>query len=45
MRLISFFLKSKTGAYVVMLFILGLGILATVQIRRETFPSSDLVYD
>lgn len=42
MRLISFFLKSRTGAYVVMLFILGLGLLATFEIRRETFPSSDL---
>jgi HAE1 family hydrophobic/amphiphilic exporter-1 len=42
MKLISFFLKSRTGANVVMLFILGLGLLAAVQIRRETFPSSDL---
>jgi len=42
MKLISFFLKSRTGAYVVMLLILGLGLLATVQIRRETFSSSDL---
>ena len=42
MKLISFFLRSRTGANVVMIFILGLGLLAAVQIRRETFPSSDL---
>ena len=42
MNLISFFLRSRTGAYVVMIFILGLGILGASRIRMETFPSSEL---
>jgi len=42
MKLISFFLKSRTGANVVMLLIFGLGLLAAAQIRRESFSSSDL---
>jgi len=42
MKLISFFLKSRTGANVVMLLIVGLGVLAAAQIRRESFSSSDL---
>ena len=42
MKLISFFLKSRTGANVVMLLIFGFGLLGAAQIRRETFPSSDL---
>jgi len=38
----SAFLKSRTAANVLMYVILGLGVLATTRIRRETFPSSDL---
>jgi len=42
MKLMSFFLKSRTAANVVMLVILGLGLIGLTRIRRETFPSSDL---
>jgi len=42
MKLMDFFLKSRTAANVIMLLILGLGLLALSRIRRETFPSSDL---
>jgi multidrug efflux pump subunit AcrB len=41
-KLITFFLKSRTGANVVMLLIVGLGVLALTRLQRETFPSSDM---
>jgi len=42
MTLISFFLKSRTAANVVMFLILGMGVLALSRLQRETFPSSDM---
>jgi len=42
MKLMDFFLKSRTAANVIMLLILGMGLLALTRIRRETFPSSDM---
>lgn len=42
MNLIHSFLKSRTAANVLMFVIIGLGILAALQIGRETFPSSEL---
>ena len=42
MRLMEFFLKSRTAANVIMLLILGLGLLAATRLRKETFPSSEM---
>jgi multidrug efflux pump subunit AcrB len=42
MKLIDTFLKSRTAANVVMIGIICLGLIALTQIRRETFPSSEL---
>ena len=42
MKLIDIFLKSRTAANVLMIGIICLGLIALTQIRRETFPSSEL---
>ncbi len=42
MKSVAYFLKSRTAATVLMLLIIGLGLLAAVRIRMETFPSSDV---
>jgi len=42
MKILAFFLHSRTAANVLMLLIIGLGLLAVSRLRRETFPSSDL---
>jgi len=42
MKFMEFFLRSRTGANVVMLLVVGLGLLAYSRLQRETFPSSDM---
>jgi len=42
MKLIDIFLRNRTAANVVMTGIICLGLIALTQIRRETFPSSEL---
>ncbi len=42
MKLIDIFLKSRTAANVLMIGVICLGLIALTQIRRETFPSSEL---